>query len=455
MIAKMLTLLLLFPIASARAQDSFFGASADGGLTWHGDVSLAARYRVDAGDPTATAVDTIPELGLSLLWLGPSAEVRAGLRFADQEIDGFGDLVEEASARLFGDRLDLSVGMLKVVWGKGDELHVLDPLCSTDYRDFVNRPYLERRVAEPLVKVDLRLGGALLELAYAPVFTPDSYPAEGPWVLRQMAALQEQVYAALVSQWTAIYGALALPPDQVAALARVQAAAQLPDAITTEDTRTLEHGRFGARLTGTAGRFDLGALAYAGFFPEPVYDLSTVAAGSLNLTFDRAGLFGLEAAAAFGRLNLRSELGYWLTADTAGTDPLARNNRLVYLLGIDRDLGFASLRLLVEGQGTAIMASGGIDLTADIDHDAAGEYSRHVVMARLQGAYFHERVTPQLVAALGVEKGDLLIRPEISFVLKDALELTLRGALFQGAGDTDFGQFDDNDYVEIEARMRF
>ncbi|MCK4515124.1 MAG: hypothetical protein KAU31_07695 [Spirochaetaceae bacterium] len=86
-----------------------------------------------------------------------------------------------ASVRVFAGPVTMETGLLRRVWGKGDELHVVGVLNSTNYSDLGSSGYLDSRIAVPMAVFEaaFRRQG-LLEVAYVPVQVADrNLPTDG------------------------------------------------------------------------------------------------------------------------------------------------------------------------------------------------------------------------------------------------------------------------------------
>ena len=80
---------------------------------------------------------------------------------------------------------------MKVVWGKGDKLHVLDNFNADDYSDFIIPDYLDRRISTPMVRAvySLPLANMNLEGVYTPLLPVDRFATSGRWTPAQVGAL--------------------------------------------------------------------------------------------------------------------------------------------------------------------------------------------------------------------------------------------------------------------------
>lgn len=415
------------------------GSAVDLGGTFRFDTRITADY----DHPEESPVESHPELYLDLDYAGESSDVVINLEVRPDYLgqgDGatdFGEaLVDEAYVSLYYDRVTLSAGYLKRVWGTGDQIHVVDVLNSSDFRDFVNPDYLERRLARPMLHIALPLGPqGGLEAAYLPVFEGDRIPQGGRWAPTEVRNL-----LGLVGQ----------------------------SAVREPETSTLEWGQFGARYRNSFGGVDLGLIYYHGFLKQPsvVFDTPTGGPESFApgdqvlLDYDRVNVFGAEYAAVLGGFNTRAEIAYSLTKDTSGEDPKVTNPSLGYLAGFDRDLPLSSLNVNLQLVGNMVMSSGEIEsnvedrATFDFQYDEDGEYTSHVVSLALTDSYAAGRVKPEVAVSYGIEDRDTYLNPSIDFLLLDDALLALEAAIFLG-GEGYFGQFEDNDYLEVRLEYAF
>jgi hypothetical protein len=168
--------------------------------------------------------------------------------------------VRDAYLAFFLPHVELYLGQQRVAWGKGDVLTPNDVLNAHDLRSpFLNEPELNH-LATPMVRADIDLSGATLQLVYEPFFIPD----------------QVNVYG---TNWALIQPGAAAPVAQLGNLVymltdyRGYDASQTYIQYVNAPALNLASEEVGARLGGTAGKFDLNAYYQYGYDSTPVYNV--------------------------------------------------------------------------------------------------------------------------------------------------------------------------------------
>ncbi|HEC61980.1 MAG TPA: hypothetical protein ENI27_06960 [bacterium] len=385
-----------------------------------GEIGLGLTYYLD--DEWDSMISASP---ISILRVEARSDMLEGFLVFD--LEQMTDVLDELYMRAFFTFGYLDVGLLKVEWGQGDGIHVIDPLNPLVQTGRVETDILKQKRAEVMAMMSFYLGqNGLLELVYKPFFHPHQFDTEGRWAL------------------------------------------EIPD-IIPPDTETLAYSQAAARLTGSLGFFDLGALYYYGFMSEPGYQFETSFTGTdpldpthytttTELVFTRAQLFGLEGVLAAGPFTLRTELGYWLTEDTAGDQPELFNNRFVYLGGIDLMIPGTSIFLSIQVTGAYVL--GYLDLAeTDVDRMAAYDDTPHstMIMGALDLPFARGLMKLRLSGLYLIQAGGFLLLPEYSWKIKDDLELRLSGQILGGkdTGNSPYQTWDTNDNVGISITYTF
>ena len=162
-------------------------------LEWHGFAKLDARLWVH---PDVKRADAIPVFGLTVSHSSPKTELSADLQLNVRTVKDYPlDILNELTMRAYLGDCVLSAGKLKLVWGKGDMIHVLDVFNANDLTDFTIPAYIDRRIGEPMVHFAYNAPIPLrLELAWAPSMTPDRVALSGPWVPPQLQQAKQSAH---------------------------------------------------------------------------------------------------------------------------------------------------------------------------------------------------------------------------------------------------------------------
>ncbi|MFW5736252.1 MAG: DUF1302 family protein, partial [Halanaerobium sp.] len=352
--------------------------------------------------------------------------------------------------------------------GKGDKVHVLDNINAEDMSDFINQEYKDRQIGEEMIKVDrfFRGGNANLEFIYTPDFTPNRFAEDpdsplGNWIINPFAA--EMRLSDI---------------ERATGYSTAEIIKQVEDSAVDEDNQ------FGLRFTDSRGSIDYGFSYYHGYLREPSYDLHALETSLANnpidnpdslaeieenkqnfkqaletaeLQYDEVDVFGFELARVIGDINSRLELAYYRTDDTEGEDPAVRNNKIAWVIGGDRDLPVSNLNLNLQFTGEKILDDDQIEDTGqpDLEYDPDGDYTSNRAILRLEDSYQNEKIIPELTWIYNLNNNDYSLEAAVDYELKQDLILTISHKIFKGDSDTDFGQFEDNDYSSFAINYSF
>ncbi|ULQ60789.1 hypothetical protein K7I13_05840 [Brucepastera parasyntrophica] len=411
-----------------------------------------------------------PKLNLDFGYDGTASEIKASLKFDAVSIKTYPeDILEELTIRLFAGNFIIEGGKMKIVWGKGDKLHVIDSFNANDYTDFIFPEYIDRRIAEPMFRVVWNAPfGMKAEAVYTPFMTADRSASSGIWMPSAVTELAGTAAEVLGAQ-----AAAALASGDAAAIASIQAKA---DTIIPE-TASFDYGQAGLRLTHTFGPVDMGVSWYAGHYKQPTADLSgyltakameaagvpdALAADSAlpALHYDSLQIFGIEAAAAAGRFNLRGEAAYYLTRDIKGEDPWVRNSSINWVAGFDVDLPVHNFNINIQNQGMYILhndkiGSGVIPPGYDTDYRSNGYYSSNRIAVVLKDSFLRDKLELSCNFIWGIEGREFLVQPKISFNAADGLFLTLQGIYVNTNKDGEFYDYRNNSFIQAGLTYKF
>ncbi len=169
------------------------GFSSGSKLDVSGKVSTDVRAYVDIEDDEEIEVEAKPAGKLDLNYSGNNSDLLLSLCMdADRIKNNPEDIIDELLLRgRLGDYLTLEAGKMKVVWGKGDKLHVLDNFNADDYSNFIIPDYIDRRISTPMLRavISLPVANLNVEGIYTPLLPVDRFAMNGRWTPAQFMEL--------------------------------------------------------------------------------------------------------------------------------------------------------------------------------------------------------------------------------------------------------------------------
>ena len=474
------------------ASSSSFAATA---LSVNGEAQVNFRAYVDdegtSGlpiDEWNTWVDPKGKLGLNYSNDSVSADVKFALS-KDIITDYKADIIDELTLEAYLGNFVIQAGKMKVVWGKGDKLHVIDNFNANDYKDFLIPDYIDRRISEPMVRVLYNAPNDAgpftsnrFEFIWTPFMTADRYAASGRWVPTQVKELKNQLTEiagkAIGTQGVNASAAASKITDE----ATENAAAKEQSLYTTmlsnsssladnlyPDLYQLKYMQAGARFTTTTGSWDWGVSYYFGRDKRASFDYENIVHGTYVekylkgtageddkfIDYDFLQVFGVEAAKTFGAYNFRAEAAYNLTKDVAGDDPKVHNNSFAWVFGFDRDLPVSELNFNLQTQGKFILNHDEIKNSGDTE---SGTYKTdNKLVLNISDNLAHGKLKPEVSAIYGFEHFDLIIMPKVTWYVSDGLEFSASGMYMQSfiESRSEFGNWHNNSFVQIAAKYTF
>jgi len=375
---------------------------------------------------------------LTMQWKAGQTEAKSLLEISPRSMEApitWEDLLREVSVRQYFSWGHLEAGLMIREWGKGEGVHVVDPLNSLDQRYGIVPDLNAMKIPTMMVSVNLQREASALELVYLPFFQPMKLALFGEW------AVADPQFAALITGTTSV-----------------------------ENTRTLSHGQFAARGRTTLGPADIGLVYYYGFQSQPGYE---IAMGLLSLDplvygptgieailYTRSQLFGLEGALVLGPFTLLWEGGFWLSEDTEGTDATRYNSKVAYLGGVEYMLPGTSVFTSVQWSGHYVLGFDGLQFP-DVDALQAydGKAYANMLIAAVEIPLLRERLNIRLAGMYQLESRGYALLPSIRWSLNDNLELELSSRIYGAAGastpESIYQRWDGNDVLEIRMTHAF
>lgn len=467
------------------ASSSSFAATA---LSVNGEAQVNFRAYVDdegtSGlpiDEWNTWVDPKGKLGLNYSNDSVSADVKFALS-KDIITDYKADIIDELTLEAYLGNFVIQAGKMKVVWGKGDKLHVIDNFNANDYKDFLIPDYIDRRISEPMVRVLYNAPNDAgpftsnrFEFVWTPFMTADRYAASGRWVPTQVKELKKTLSKsageAIVAQGKSDPTNQEVIKQQALYTTMLNNSSSLADNLYP-DLYQLKYMQAGARFTTTTGSWDWGVSYYFGRDKRASFDYENIVHGTYVekylkgtageddkfIDYDFLQVFGVEAAKTFGAYNFRAEAAYNLTQDVAGDNPRIHNNSVAWVFGFDRDLPISELNFNLQTQGKYIINHDEIDDSKNsIDTEKSTYKTDNKLVLNISDNLAHGKLKPEVSAIYGFEHFDLIIMPKVTWYVSDGLEFSASGMYMQSfiESRSEFGNWHNNSFVQIAAKYTF
>lgn len=465
-----------FSFGSDSTNSSSSFAQALSAVTIGGKLKLDARSYLDdpannnKTDGENSPVKVVPDATLNVDYETDATEIELKLNFSEDSIKTYNeDVLEEFVARAYLGSVILEGGKEKLVWGKGDKLHVLDNFCATDYTDFIYPDYIDRRLAVPMFRAVFNApsGSFRAEAVYAPMLVTDRFASDGYWKPAAVTTLTSRVKSIAHETLSGLSGETVTP----AYVKQMSAAGSLSADDLYPETKTLKYGQYGARVTGTAGSFDWGLSYYYGRNKQPSVDSAKLASyvsdyiknsgtSSLDtgIDYDRLQVFGLEGAKAFGGLNTRFEVAYNLTDDVSGNDKTIHNNSISWVPGFDMDLPVHNVNVNVQEIGTYILHGSSIEDngSSDVDNDSKNCHSNNKLAVDISDTFLHENLKVDVMTIWGIERSDLIIIPKVTYTVKTGMDLIASGMyIWCDNEDSEFYAWRHNSFAQFGVKYVF
>ncbi len=372
--------------------------------------------------------DFIPYFNLELKFISDTVEAKSKINMSLDNIDDaivLADVIDELSIRTFFNFGYLDLGLFKTEWGKGDGIHVVDPLNPINQVNGILNDLNKMKRAEIMTRLNFYLGDSgLLEIVYKPNFHPVGTPTMGRWIVNDLSGLPS---------------------------------------VTIEETEDFKHSQIASRVTGVLGNLDLGAVYYKGFMTEPGYKISftdplDITTYSTEVLYTDAMLFGLEAGGAVGSTTFRTELGYWFTEDHEGNKSHLYNDRLVWLAGVDFTIPGTTMFISIQEYGAYVFEYNEVDLT---DVDFGMSYNNIAISNTVVGAaeqsFCNDKMKLSLSGLYLFGANGYMISPSYIWNIHDDFELTISCQFFGGddEGSSPYYAWDKNDNVGMEFKYTF
>jgi hypothetical protein len=406
-LALCVTIVVGLGCAPAHAQDD---TSADAEPDRALDLQITGALRFNYFSASTSADGERNLLGATLQVkaqpkLGEALDANIEARFSVPDIRGRhgyspdAELLEGYATGHFAGT-DLRLGKQIVAWGRADGINPTDTLTPRNYR--VALPFEEdQRFGIWGARVTAPVGHALtLTLFASPDFEPHKLP---------------------------------LPVNGLAV--RI-----------AQPGHSFKDFKTAAKLDRSGGAFDWSVSYSRGPSLLPTVER----AGSvLEIGYGRAHVLGADFARNVGRFGVRGEIAYTIPADRGGSiDPNAKRSWLFLVLGADRtfqenlNVNVQVLMRWMPGRQNPHDASDPeVRLVGALNELIRGQESEFSpgVTFRVSNLWRHNTLRAEVFGAVNAKRGDMYVRPYVSYDITDQLRASLGANLYAGPRSTPFG----------------
>ncbi|HDP98736.1 MAG TPA: hypothetical protein ENN22_06085 [bacterium] len=326
--------------------------------------------------------------------------------------------LREAFVNVYLGKFDLRIGHQIVVWGRADGFNPTDNITPKNM--LVRSPDEdERREGSFVLRSFYNSQLLRLEAIWAPVFTPSVLPID-------VVELPEGV----------AFGS-----------------AHYPDA-------NIKNGSVALKLNLISPSFEASLSYFNGYYPLPGIDMTEPRFSVSGVRFEliprpyRMHIIGSDFATTAGSYGLRGELAYRKALNDYRKQIYIPNPDFQWVAGVDREIGDFSIVLQYIGRYVADFTEkkspvNPFELPAfEVEMKNrlfASQLHRlsHAVSFRSAVNLLHQTLKLEFAGICNFTTEETLFRPKITYLLADAMQMTLGGEIYRGSDDTLFGLVDD------------
>lgn len=374
-------------------------------------VALDGSVRADYFS-ASRKLDGASDLVSQSVWLKAKSRVLGGALVIDgwarhdRSLKPRGDsgavVLREAYFEIGHGDIDLRVGKQIIAWGRADEINPTDNLTPRDYT-LLTPETSDQRLGLLAVKATGHVGQVSVTAILMPGFRPSVFP-------------------------------LATSPGVV---------------FTAEDANNdIQHA---FKIERTGGAVDSSVSYYSGRDLNPDFAIGSAGPAGLNLILraPRVKVVGFDAAAAIGRLNVRTEVAYTMPVAPGGNDPLVKKSHLYVVIGGDVDAwpgtnvnlqyivrhvdGYRDPRSIVDPSLRAVAIQQAV-FASQLDR------FQHGVSLRLARRWLDDTLQAEILGVVSLTTRDFVVRPKLVYAISDHWKGTLGVDIFRGGTDTYFGR---------------
>jgi len=341
-------------------------------------------------------------------------------------IDSLDFRLREIYLDLYFDNFDIRVGKQQIVWGKADGVFITDIVSPLNLQEFLLPDFDEIRVGVYAAKVDYYGFGEYKNVIWKPVFAGNELPGPGSiWYKPPEFPApptfdhsKENIKPTLEN--SEVYLKYSLSSSAIDF--------DLMGAYTWDATASMHIDK----------QFEMDSMGnpiLTGLLITPEHHRLYIAGGSFTSTIKSFVIRG-EAAYYNGK--------YFQTADPMAEGALIQKDYLHYVVGLDYGVGH--LKLSAQFIQKYIM-----DYNDFIDEEEFG--NTMTFLARYDA--IRETLHLELFSYVGLNYGDALIRPKVTYDFSDSFSILLGSNIFVGDERGMFGRYTDNSMIYTKIKYNF
>ncbi len=339
--------------------------------------------------------------------------------YSDDELElGF----RQAYMDLYFDSFDIRIGKQQIVWGKGDGVFITDIVSPKDMREFLLPEFSEIRVGVTSLKFNYYSGNSTFELVWIPVFTPTQMPDENSiWSIKPNYPLPYSI-----------------------------------DYSNSDVKNKLSNSEIFAKYSLLSSEIDFEIMAGYSWDDDPTFHSEKIlnpANGIVDSVIlkpehHRLATLGGSFSTTIGPVVLRGEGAYYNGKHFQSTNPkysdgTEEKDYIHYLLGIDYSIG--DLKLSTQFIQQAIL---------DYNDYLLNDEFENTMTFLASMDFLRETLNVELFSYIGLDNGDALVRPKVTYDFIDGFQIQLGANLFFG-DEGQFGRFDKNDMIYTKIKYSF
>jgi len=365
-------------------------------------------------------------LNLNFDMIGDKVAFKANPMLYLYGIDSLDFVMREIYLDLYFENVDIRVGKQQIVWGKADGVFITDIVSPLNLQEFLLPDFDEIRVGVYAAKFDYYFGNSTLEAIWKPIFAGNEFPGPGSIWFKPPAFPAPPAFD---------YSKQKIDPSfensEVYLKYSLSSSAidfDLMGAYTWDATPSMH-------VEKEFGLDSLGNPILKGLLITPEHHRLYVAGGSFTSTIKSFVIRG-EAAYYNG--------SYFQTADPVAEGALTQNDYLHYVIGLDYGVG--DLKLSAQFIQKYIL-----DYNDFIDQEEFG--NTMTFLARYEA--LRQTLHLELFSYIGLNYGDALIRPKITYDFSDSFSILLGSNILVGDERGMFGRYTDNSMIYTKIKYNF